>query len=711
MKKIRLKNKLFSVFAVLGLPMLLILLLEAVLVITGIGYAPGFIIPCEIEGEQYYCENPNFGRTYFPEQLVRPPIPFAFARAKKAETFRIFVLGGSAAQGDPDHTFGLSRMIETMLRSRYPELRFEVINTAMTAINSHVVKRIAEDVAEYEPDIFVVYMGNNEVVGPYGAGTVFSSYSPDRWLINIAIKARSSRIGQLVLKVIRIARGEESDPGDKWGGMEMFLDRQVRADDPILKGVYTNFRHNIRDIITAARKSEAAVILSTVAVNMTDSAPFASLHKEDLSEDNMLKWEELFRSGIALQDSGNCIAALKQYSDADAIDDRHADLHFRKAVCYLQAGSMESAESSFLKALEMDTLRFRADSELNRSIRNAAEDEGGDGIMLVDFEDVLHETLINDINGKAYFYDHVHLNFQGNYLFATNLLSKIEESFFRNDKALNSGAILTESELSEQLAFTQYDKSRIAAEMLKRLRRPPFVNQTESLERGYALIEEAGNPGIFQDSRVMYERAIDINASDPWLRFNYAGLMRSAGQFVSAGEQMQAVLQCLPHHMPARQILASDLISSGKYHEAIVESRKILKETPSFTTAYYSSAFAFAKAGSYKDAIDQYKKLLKIDPSNSASIYNEIGRIKVHLQRWDDAVSAFHKAAALTPKNMEYRVRLVQALESSGRFYVAIAELNRAVRFMLSQGMEKEAGIFQKRLMFLQQRIDTGGAI
>ena len=45
----------------------------------------------------------------------------------------------------------------------------------MTGINSHVILPLARDCEEARADVWVIYMGNNEVVGPFGAGTVFGS--------------------------------------------------------------------------------------------------------------------------------------------------------------------------------------------------------------------------------------------------------------------------------------------------------------------------------------------------------------------------------------------------------------------------------------------------------------------------------------------------------------------------------------------------------
>ena len=74
-------------------------------------------------------------------------------------------------------------MLQAMLELRYPGTHFEVVNAAIVAINSNVILPIARDCAAASADIWVIYMGNNEVVGPFGAGTVFgqpiSTASPD----------------------------------------------------------------------------------------------------------------------------------------------------------------------------------------------------------------------------------------------------------------------------------------------------------------------------------------------------------------------------------------------------------------------------------------------------------------------------------------------------------------------------------------------------
>ena len=200
----------------------------------------------------------------------------------KAEgTCRIFILGESAAMGTPEPAFAFGRMLEAMLRQRYPGVRFEVVDAAMTAINSNVLVPVAQECTRQKADVLIVYMGNNEVIGPYGPGTVLGRYTPSRWMIRAGMLVKSWRIGQLLQNLLQPneARGKVSS---EWQGMEAFLGRNVTADDPRLATVYEHFRTNLQSICDLARRSDAKVLLATVATNLKDCAPLAAVHRVEL---------------------------------------------------------------------------------------------------------------------------------------------------------------------------------------------------------------------------------------------------------------------------------------------------------------------------------------------------------------------------------------------------------------------------------------------
>jgi hypothetical protein len=144
---------------------------ELVLRVTGYGHSGRLFEAITIEGERVYVPNKDFTQTFFPKELARAIQPIRMPVEKPEETFRIFLLGESAAQGDPDPSFGVGRFLESLLEIRYPQTDFEVVCVAITAINSHVILPIARECAKRDGDLWIVYMGNNEMVGPFGAGT------------------------------------------------------------------------------------------------------------------------------------------------------------------------------------------------------------------------------------------------------------------------------------------------------------------------------------------------------------------------------------------------------------------------------------------------------------------------------------------------------------------------------------------------------------
>ena len=208
--------------AALSLPIILAVVAEIVLRILGFGDSSRFFLKRQIDQKEVYIENQRFSRRFFPPALVRHPQSCLFEVQKKTNACRIFVFGESAAMGDPEPAFGFSRVLEVLLKERYPKIDFEVINTSITAINSHVILPATRDCVDKQGDFWVVYMGNNEVVGPYGAGTVFGSQTPSLSLIRLGLALKTTRIGQAFTRAAN-HWSESSKTPKSWGGMEIVL--------------------------------------------------------------------------------------------------------------------------------------------------------------------------------------------------------------------------------------------------------------------------------------------------------------------------------------------------------------------------------------------------------------------------------------------------------------------------------------------------------
>jgi tetratricopeptide (TPR) repeat protein len=679
---------LFRITAIFVIPTLLLILLETGLWIFDFGYPTSFTIESEVDGRIGYVNNDKFIWLFFPPELARPTIPFFISREKPAGTYRIFFLGGSAAQGDPEHTFGVARILQVMLQDQYPEINFEIINAAVTAINSHVVLQIAKDLAHHQPDLFVFYLGNNEVVGPFGAGTVFTPLSPSLSLIRAGILLKTTRLGQALTKIVSAAGKREDIPAE-WGGMEMFLAKQVRADDPGLETVYNNFQKNLEDMLQVARKAGVKVIVSTVATNLKDSPPFASLHRSDISKEEKRRWDDIYRSGIQLELESRYSEAIERYLQADAIDDRFADLSYRLARCYWALENYEEARKRYVQARDLDTLRFRADTEINNIIRLVAKARG---ISLLDTSKFFSANSPHNTPGGEMFYDHVHLNFRGNYILAENLFRQLSPIIAeRSGRSKRSHENFSEKECRQRLAFTGYDQYRIVSELFERFSRPPFTNQInhqkllEQVKEDLAALEIFTQRQGFMEADLQYNWALQQNDSDYWLHYNYAQLLQASGEPEQAAEELRAFIRHLPHYVPVYEQLAKLLINQGKFAEAIVQCEQALQFNPSFSPIYYHLAFALAKQSKFTESIETYRKLTKLNPEGSVDAYNQIGKIQIHLGRLEEAVETFRKAIEFnlqlkSKKDVsDVHFNLAFVLKSLNKNQEAKTELHKAI--------------------------------
>lgn len=503
------------------IPVLLLGIAEIALRQFGVGFSTDLTVPCTTQGRPASCYNLFFPAPFFPPGMIKTPQAYAIPADKPAGTYRIFVLGESAAMGDPDPAYAFSRYLEAMLRQRYPAMKFEVVNTGSVAINSHVLLPMAEDLAKQQPDLFIIYSGNNEVVGPFGPGTALTSGGMSMPVIRTNIFLRSTRIGQLLTKV-----GAQKK---EWGGMEMFLDKQVPASSPQMKYVYENFDRNLRDTIAAAHSTGARVIVSTIATNVKDCAPFASMHREGLRTDELQAWNALVQQGSDFDSARSFDEAVKAYAAAAKIDDQHAELEFRIARALWMEGDYAGAKQHFLRARDLDSLRFRADSRINEI--NRAAGSSAPGAELVDADEVLSKQSPNGIIGSDLVYEHVHMTPLGNYLLARAIFLQIASKMTaraqetRQAAALQTEAnegVLSEGDCERLLALTPHDRTRIAKEMLQRLQKPPFTNQLNHSDQMLRLAFQAEIPDENPaETSAEYQWAIAQNPTDRILRYNY----------------------------------------------------------------------------------------------------------------------------------------------------------------------------------------------
>ncbi len=670
------------------IPVLLLVALELGLRLAGYGTPTAFFLP--VEGrDDVLTTNPRFGWRFFPPELAREPVVGEMAAEKPDGTYRVFVLGGSAALGTPEPAFGFGRVFAVMLRESWPERDFEVVITAMAAVNSHVVRLVAEEAAEHDPDLFLVYLGNNEVVGPYGPGSVFGSATPRLWRVRAALAARSTRLGQLLQLASRAPRralaGEGGVGPERWRGLEMFVDRRVPADDPRLDAVYGHLRANLRDVVEAGTGAGADVALSTVAVNLLDNPPFASRPPE-LTGGDLDAWEAALEEGNAAWSAGRFADAVGAYRAAVALDEGHAGLRYRLGRALLTLGRVDEARAHFRAARDLDTLRFRADGPVNQAIRQVAASMAGDTVHPVDAADLLAAAASTPgLPGDDQFYEHVHLRFAGNYLLAraffSELLPTLEERL-----GPPTGEPPSLRRTAELLGLTADDRLAMAETIVAMTAgRPPFNGQLEAAERTAArraevraLRVEAAGPVAAAEALATDRAALEARPGDLLLRQGLAETLHRQGRPAEAAEQWRRLVERLPGVVEWRTALAFALADAGRLEAAEAELRRALELRPGAAEGWVNLGTVLERAGDLDAAGEQYRRALEADPGSRAALLN-LARLLERRERPTEAAELYRRAEEIHPRSAAVHRALAESHERRGDAEAAIASYRRTL--------------------------------
>ncbi|MCG8455644.1 MAG: hypothetical protein MI919_05130, partial [Holophagales bacterium] len=461
------RELLFRLLAVILVPVLVLVAAEAVLRLAGLGFRASFLMPGveTPQGEERWVTNPRFGWRFFPRSLARRPEMGEVVREPPPGSMRVVLLGGSAAMGIPEPAFGMARMLEVMLGEALPGHRIQVLNAAMTAINSHVVLTIAEDLLEQRPDALVVYLGNNEVVGPWGAGSVFGSHATPRPLIRAGIRLRALRVGQLLDAGLGRAAGPGRPTG--WQGMAHFTEHRVAAADPELERVYAHFEANLTQLLRRARSAEVPVLVSTVGVDLFDTPPFAASPPEGLSAAEAEAFSRsiaaVARATVARAGAG---ARLDALAPASRLDRDHAEVAYLEGRARLEQGLVEEGRARLEQARDADTLRFRADTRIGEILRRVAASPGA---ILVDAERRLKEASARGAPGSDLFWEHVHLRPEGNRIVAEAILEALlplVESGSAEPGPPSLSGISSLGLVRQQLGLTPWHELRMARDIV-----------------------------------------------------------------------------------------------------------------------------------------------------------------------------------------------------------------------------------------------------
>ena len=670
----------------LSLPFLLLALLEVVLRLTGYGYSPAFFVEQQdAKGRKHLINSETFSLRFFPPQLARWPTPFSIAAEKPAGVRRIFILGESAAMGDPQPAYGASRYLEVLLRERFPGEKCEVVNLGITAINSHVILPIARECATRQGDAWIVYMGNNEMVGPFGAATIFGTRAPPLPAVRLYLALQKTRLGQLGVALMRKLGPNQSA---SWGGMQMFRQNRIYPSDPRKETIYRSFQRNLRDILQAGRNAGVKMILSTVAVNLRGCPPFASMADPKQPAVEREQFQALYARAIEHEQAADFSQAARLFEQAGSSNQRFAELQFRWGRCLLGMTNLAGARAHFQLACDFDALPFRADSRINGAIRAVGKEMAGDDLVLCDPEADLRGVSPVGVPGDESFFEHVHFNFNGNYRLALVWAEQVKRLLFKESPATSPWA--AQAECERELGLSDYNRACEVRAVMERMGQPPLSSQFNNAERRRWLqAEETRLQQSFREggsearARELYRLALQRTPQDSNLYEGLGNFMEYIGDYPGAVAAYRRLLEIHPHDCYSRLRLGHLLGTLGEQAQAAEMLSQVVELRPYFPGGWYELGAVQAARGRFQLAVASYQRACELRPAEPSYVYAKLyceGRRLAELNRHAEAVEQYRKAIELVPGNWEAHFHLAGELDAANQLDAALNEFAGAAR-------------------------------
>ncbi len=467
------------------IPFILILILE--LFLRLFGYGENYQLFNRVIGEngvEYLVVNSDVSKKYFKDtEFQSDSQSDLFLRTKTDSTFRVFVQGASTAVGYPFYKGGsFPRLLKHRLSRSFPNKNIEVVNTAITAVNSYTLWDVTDKIIDQEPDVVIIYAGHNEYYGALGAGSS-ASVGSHPMVVRTYLKLKNFRFFQWIENGMgKLIKSNVSNLQAETTLMEvMAKDQAIPLNSKVYEAGIAQFEGNLDKILEKYRRHDIPVILSTLVSNEKDVPPFIS---EELDIDLYKKYIEEGRSNV------------------HELAQTNADAAFALGQSYLEQ-EPDSAKKYLHLAKELDLLRFRAPDKINDVIVEKAKDHN---VPLVDMKKIFEAHSPSRILGNELVAEHVHPNVEGYFVMADAFYEKIKELKLLE----NWDHYISYAEAFDDIPITKIDsiKGKLVVDILKRSW-PYDLSMSGSKPETHAFITESPS---FEN-----QKAINLYTNqEPW---------------------------------------------------------------------------------------------------------------------------------------------------------------------------------------------------
>jgi tetratricopeptide (TPR) repeat protein len=380
----------------------------------------------------------------------------AFLDPKPTNTVRIFCVGESAMQGYPQpRHLASSAFLQKMLEDVWPARQVEVINLGTTAIASFPVLGIMTEALEFEPDLMVIYTGNNEFFGTYGVASAGRAGGKP-WML------RANRFLHSLALVQGLGRllASDSEDFDHTLMETMMAQNYIGPDDWRRQAAADILHHNLAEMIRRCRARGVPVLVCTLPANERDLAPIGNDKLDELPVDVQTEVKSLLSTAeMKLRESG-VESALPALQRVLKLCPKHARAHFLLGKCFGQSGKVHEALEQFVAARDLDTMPWRPPSLAQDAVLRAAHDENA---PVCDLFAAFRAASPGGAIGWELMDDHVHPALRGQALIAESIVNSLAnfDGGLRVSPEARAGLSLW-TEYARRLGTNDYDRFGVA---------------------------------------------------------------------------------------------------------------------------------------------------------------------------------------------------------------------------------------------------------
>ena len=393
---------------------------------------------------------------------------------KPNDSFRIFVYGGSTAEGQPTPELGFVRQLEFWLREYRPDKSLEVYNFAEAGRTAAYARRKVAESITFEPDLLIVLSGHNEFL--YRR----TESIPNRIVASLALTRSLAR------KLDRMQEGLSPDsiPAPSYEAYD--------RDSSVFRQKVQAYSENLADLVETARQYDTPVILVTAPSNLSNWPPaykgLANNDREELQQKWVQEVGHFLAAGLSNKAKASIQENLVEYPD-DAL------LLYLLGTSHEAALDYDRARSLYLRAKDLDPIPWRALTEFNQSMRGLAQ---LDGVYLADAEQHFEQHADHGLVGFSLVIDNCHPTPLGNAIIVRSILEVMKEErlYIESEIAL----MTVDTSLTHFYSQTTTPATHRLTELAQALEsakysmKTPFHNNTTSrmyLER--ALVIDSSN--------------------------------------------------------------------------------------------------------------------------------------------------------------------------------------------------------------------------